>query len=136
MHSWGDKGVDWDAINDAAIFIGVNLRRWGLVTVFDVKEKWGTVRVYCSFGLLGLAGRMFNWFLVPYQKWMYRQLYRAAIKKWPHIRREILEGADWSELLAPLGVHSIRKGPNSYEIVIDWSPGEAEERKRNDLLLK
>lgn len=52
MHHWGDEGVDWDGINDAAQYIGVGLRKWGRVDVRQYKEKYGTVRVYCSLGLM------------------------------------------------------------------------------------
>jgi len=41
MHSWGDEGVDWKGINEAARYIGVNLRRWGRVGVTQYKEKYG-----------------------------------------------------------------------------------------------
>lgn len=50
MHSWSDRDVDWGGINDAARFIALRLRFWR-VDVRDYKEKWGTVRVYCSLGI-------------------------------------------------------------------------------------
>lgn len=125
MHRWGDKGVDWQAISEAASYIGKGLRKWGRVTVFDYKEKWGTVRVYCSFGLLGLPGHLLNWILIPYQEWLYLHLYKKAVAKWPHIRLEILSEADWPELLAPLGVHVIRTGKHFAAVYVDWAPGQA-----------
>ena len=52
MHDWKDKDVDWNGIDAAAHYIGAGLRRWGRVDVQQYKEKFGTVRVYCSLGLL------------------------------------------------------------------------------------
>lgn len=126
MHKWGDEGVDWKGIGDAAHWIGVQLRRWGRVGVIQTKEKFGTARVYCHFGwsqvhcvthpgyaynqypkwlwvldcnvgsrLIGLVGRA----VIPYQRWLYRRVYFAAVKRWPHLEAEILDGADYSELL-------------------------------------
>lgn len=50
MHIWGDESVDWDGIEDAAEFIGRGLLFWR-VDVRQWKEKFGTVRVYCSLGI-------------------------------------------------------------------------------------
>jgi hypothetical protein len=50
MHTWGEENVDWAGINDAAQFIAKRLQYWR-VDVRDWKEKYGTVRIYCSFGL-------------------------------------------------------------------------------------
>jgi hypothetical protein len=147
MHSWGDENVDWDGLNKAAEFIGRNLRRWGRVNVFQYKEKWGTVRVYCSFGwsqlftithpgyaysrypdwlwqldckyISKLMGPL-NRIVVPYQIWLYKFLYGRALKKWPHLRLEILSGADYHQLLAKFGVHYVRKSEYQYEAYIDW----------------
>ena len=129
MHSWGDENVDWKGINSAAEFIGVNLRRWGRVNVRDYKEKFGTVRVYCSLGWHqfhsithpGWCGNQYpkwlwhldcrvgskiirplNYVILPYHIWLYRRLYSMAVKKWPHLRREILCMADYSDLLKGL----------------------------------
>ena len=129
MHSWGDENVDWKGINSAAEFIGVNLRRWGRVNVRDYKEKFGTVRVYCSLGwhqfhsithpgwcraqypkwLWHLDCRVgskiispLNRVILPYHIWLYRHLYSMAVRKWPHLRREILCMADYGDLLKGL----------------------------------
>ena len=127
MHYYGDEGVDWDGIDDAAEFIGSNLRKWGRVGVRQYKEKFGTVRVYCSLGWgqlhdithpghcfsrypkwlwcldvyygTKIIPFLFSWFILPYHKWLYRFLYKQAVKKWPHLRREILCMADFKELL-------------------------------------
>ena len=126
MHRWGDENVDWEGIDAAARFIGERLRRWGRVGVHQYKEKWGEVRVYCSFGwsqvhdithpghaygrypkwlwrldcrLGWLLARPLNWLVLPFHKWLYRRTYRQAVKRWPHLRDEILCAADWPELL-------------------------------------
>lgn len=128
MHSYGDEGVDWDGICNAANYIGQNLIRWGRVSVFTYKEKFGTVRVYC--GGLGwyqfhsithpghafnrypkwlsklddkigtkIVPFLFNWIVIPYHKWLYKKLYQDMVKKHPHLREEILCVADYRELL-------------------------------------
>jgi hypothetical protein len=149
MHQWGTEGVDWAGISEAARFIATNLVRWGRVGVRDWKEKYGTVRVYCGLGWYQLHSithprhcfarypqwlwaldcrvgsrivRPLNWLVVPYHKWLYRRVYGQALKKWPHLRLEILAGADYAELLQPFGVHRIRTSQNGYEIRYDWHP--------------
>ncbi len=130
MHTWGTEGVDWEGISDAAFFIAVNLRRFGRIGVRDWKEKWGTVRVYCDLGwhsLLSIThpgwmhyGRYPKWLMhldifwlpkligplnrivVPWHKLVYRQVYKRALKRWPHLAEEILVAADWPELLEGL----------------------------------
>lgn len=130
MHHWGDEGVDWEGISAAARYIGLGLRKWGRVGVCDYKEKFGTVRVYCSIGWYSLLSvthpgwmhygpypkwlstfdiyhghklvRWMNFFVVPYHKWLYRRFYKKAIAKWPHLKNEILNSADWHELLKGL----------------------------------
>ena len=54
MHFWGDEDVDWKGIGDAAEYIGKGLRKWGRINVVQYKEKFGTVRVYCSLGIWSL----------------------------------------------------------------------------------
>ncbi len=148
MHTWSDETVDWNGINDAARYIGQTLRKRWRVGVRDYKEKFGTVRVYCSLGwhqfhCITHPGHVYNrwpkwlwrldchygwrvchllnYIVVPVHCWAYRRAYQEAIRRWPHLRLEILHGADYTELLAPLGVHRVRTGKNSYEIHIDWS---------------
>ena len=124
MHDWGDKDVDWGGIDDACEFIGDRLVKLGRIHVSQTKEKFGTVRVYCSFGLDSFYGiwrprhmwvptwwpwkldlTVFNWIspllnkvVIPYQKWLYKQTYRKAVQKWPHLYDEIVSCADWGEL--------------------------------------
>lgn len=48
MHYWGDEGVDWGGIRDAASFIHNYCVRWARLGG-QSKEKYGTVRFYCCF---------------------------------------------------------------------------------------
>ena len=130
MHSWGEKDVDWEGINDAAEFLGMYFKKRRL-PVLQVKEKFGTVRVYCHMGVTlfyflwhpgdsfyrwtGWRGfldykvgyhvlRFLNWLCI--YKWhtkVYREGYRLAVEKWPHLKEEILCAADWDEYLDGLG---------------------------------
>lgn len=130
-HCWGEEGVDWEGIDRAAAFIGEGLRRWR-VDVRQYKEKYGTARVYCSLGLFSLhqithpghafrrwksdwwwnfdcvspvahfVVRVLNIGAVPLHKALYRWYYKRAVARWPHLREEILSGADWDELLGGL----------------------------------
>lgn len=129
MHSWGDGFKYFGEVGQAADEIGQFCRRWGRINVTCTKEKWGSARVYCSFGWSQLFSithpgyvysrypewlwsfdirylsrliSKFNFIVVPYQRLIYRLAYRRAIKKYPMIVREILGGADWDELLEDL----------------------------------
>lgn len=149
MHDWGNDKVDWKGISEAAEYIALNLRKWGRVGVTDYKEKYGTVRVYCNFGWYQLHSithpgwaysqypkwlwsldclylsrivRYANPLIIPYQIWLYKYLYGRALRKWPHLRLEILSGADYNELFKEYGVHMVRTSENSYDIHYDWHP--------------
>lgn len=131
MHSWGDGFEFFGEVGRAADEIGDFCRRWGRIQVRQTKEKYGTARVYCSFGLYSLhsithPGHVWNryprWLrridyfvfanlfrvlrinklVEPYQIWVYRLAYKRALTKYPMIRLEILNGADYTELLEPL----------------------------------
>ena len=127
MHTWGEKDFDWKGLNEAIHYIADGLVFWGRVNIWDYKEKFGTARISCSLGwhqllsithprshwnrypkwLWNLDCRygtrlipfLFNWVIVPYHKWLYRKLYQNAVRKWPHLREEILCCADYDELL-------------------------------------
>lgn len=129
MHSWGDEDVDWVAISGAANYIGTFSRKWGRIGG-QYKEKWGTVRFYASLGWLSLhtlthPGYVYSqypdwlWkldckyispllmflFGKPFINWqifVYRKAYANALKRWPHIREEILVDADYKEYLRDL----------------------------------
>lgn len=123
-HLWGDETVDWKGLDEAAYWIGVKLARWGRIHVAQIKEKFGTVRVYCFFGVdsfyglwrprhmwvptwwpwkwdlkvFGWIGSFVNKFAIPYQKWIYKRTYKKAVQKWPHLYQGIVSCADWGEL--------------------------------------
>lgn len=130
MHIWGDKDVDWAGINDAVEFLRTYMLKRRL-PVLQAKEKFGTVRVYCNFGITTFYSlfhpsyyfyqwdgwrknldytvgvkilRFLNWlFIEKYHTRVYREAYRQAIAKWPHLEEEILTAADWEEYLVGLG---------------------------------
>jgi hypothetical protein len=126
MHHWndGDK-VDWKGINDAAEYIGTNLAKYGRMSA-DYKEKFGTVRVYVIFGWYQIHSithpryhysqypkwlwhldcnyghyitAVLNLVAIPYHKFLYRLLYKRAVRKWPHLRDEIIYSADYYDEL-------------------------------------
>lgn len=127
MHYYGESNVDWDGINNAAEYIGEALKCFGRMNVTQYKEKYGTVRCYCVFGwynllnithpgyiaywkypnwLMDLDFKLFrkvipflNFMVIPYQKWLYRFVYKQMVKKYPHLKNEILWAADYPELL-------------------------------------
>ena len=131
MHYWGDPSVDWEGIDAAGSYIGRNLKRYGRISVFQIKEKFGEVVVACSLGVTSLIQLThpgycyyapypkwlmlldiyvispmlapFNVIVMPYHKWLYRYTYKRAIRKWPHLKDEIIGGADWQDLLHGLG---------------------------------
>jgi hypothetical protein len=117
----GDIGAIADYIKDRLLL--------ARIPVYDAKEKWGTVRVSCTFGWYSLhdvvyPGYHFNqfprWLQVldykvlstfvqyasklaePYHRKVYRRAYENAVRKYPHHRTAILEWADWPELLKGL----------------------------------
>jgi hypothetical protein len=125
MHVWGDEDVDWQGINDATAYIGNWLRKWPRIGVTDMKEKYGTVRIYCHFGWYGVYSiwrphyawypkwwpmrldfwladswifRILNKIAVPLQQKAYAWRYKKAVEKWPHLREEIVSMADYGEL--------------------------------------
>jgi hypothetical protein len=131
MHDWSQTDVDWAGINAAAEYIGRNLIRWGRVPVSEIKEKYGSCRIYCGFGWYNFhtifwpnyaycrykwkwlwhldcattVHKLFsilNYIIIPIHKRMYRYYYKQALKKWPHLWEEILCCADWQELLEGL----------------------------------
>jgi hypothetical protein len=123
-HYWGDSGVDWKGINDAADYLSGYCARWGR---FDgqAKEKYGCVRFYVDIGWFSLLTLLFPYYIprwVPrwvttvdyrvvqpvldylfgglirrWQKFIYIRAYKNAMKKWPHLRGEILAHADYPE---------------------------------------
>lgn len=131
MRRWGDKDVDWNGINDAAVYICDFCAFWGRFGG-QAKEKFGTVRFYASFGCYSLISithpgyhftrgiwqpyvkfdNAFGEYIVRFsglqlllnwwQPKVYRLAYKKALQKWPHLREEILCCADYNELLEGL----------------------------------
>jgi len=128
MHTWGDEDVDWKGINGACDIIETILRKWR-VPVRQVKEKYGTVRVYTGLGwncLLDITHPGYVSYY-KYPKWLvhfdiyyghqllsyiglrqlstyihskvYRYAYKKAVQTYPHLRNEIISCADYDELL-------------------------------------
>lgn len=129
MHSWGGTFPHFNDVGKAADEIGDFCVKWGRINVRQTKEKFGTVRVYCSLSIWGFHSLIYpryvysqfpDWLwkldckigtkiLSPFrflfgkhQAFIYRLAYKRALKKYPHIRKEILDCADYSELLKSL----------------------------------
>lgn len=121
MHYYGEwSDRHFTRVDEIAAEIGRFISKWGRMRVLQVKEKFGTVRVYCSFGWdcfhslvwprhcwihrkwpYGLDLAVSEWvlpvlnkLLFPYQRFIYRMAYRRAVKKYPYLRDEILCCAD------------------------------------------
>lgn len=163
MHSWEDTDVDWVGLSDAAYWIGYRLGKWGRISVSDMKEKYGTVRVYCYFGWTSFHTviyplhhysqfpkwlwkldcyigyyliRPLNWIVRPIQSVIYRAVYKEAIRKWPHLAQEILTGADHMELLVGLHPDLIydKVGPNTFRYGWQGDVMETEEVPDHELI--
>lgn len=128
-HDWSDKNIDFEGIEAAAYYIKNFCIRYARLGG-QAKEKYGTVRFYASFGYLSLhtlfyPGYAFSQFpkwlwkldcdlgfllmnsflnelFIKWQAIIYRKAYKNALKKWSHLREEILCGADHKELLEGL----------------------------------
>lgn len=124
IHQWGEENFDWKGLDEAGWYIGRWLRTWTRLSVFDIKEKFGSLRIYCHFGWdcfysiwrpshcwispwwpyrLDLAVSKYvmpiiNILIIPLQKKAYVWRYKKAVEKWPHLRDEILSDADYGEL--------------------------------------
>ncbi len=125
-HEWGEENVDWEGINDCCNILHNICTRWGRFGG-QTKEKYGTVRFYAHMGWLSLHSLVYpgyvysqfpNWlwsldiyyigpFLrfcfekiwVKWQAYIYNLAYQKCLKKYPHLRAEILCDADHLELI-------------------------------------
>jgi hypothetical protein len=117
-------------IDDIAYEMGEELKAWR-VPVRQVKEKYGSVRIYCGFGISGLHSLVYPGYAYnQFPGWLrkldryvvcplveksglsrltaklhmrvYRNVYKKAIQKYPEYRKNILACADYSELLEGL----------------------------------
>jgi hypothetical protein len=93
FHHWSDKDFDWRGLDEAIDYIDKYITRWGLGTirVLQAKEKFGLARIYVSVNS--------NMFTMWYARLVYKYAYRKAVRKFPTLRDEILEDADYSEWL-------------------------------------
>ncbi len=128
MHSWGDGFKYFNDVEQAAQEIREFCVRWGRLGG-QAKEKYGTVRFYAWFGVRGIHNLThpgwahyawyskwlitcdlyyfptlfkwtgISWFFSKWQPFIYGVAYSRAIKKYPHIKREIISGADYPELI-------------------------------------
>jgi hypothetical protein len=138
-------------LNDCTNFMQHYLTRWGRIGAYT-KVKWGRIDVSSYFGIAQLhslthpgyaysqypkwlwqldctyISKLFSPFqnlIFVYQCWIYRQAYRTALKRWPHLRGALLAGTDQSELLGKeFGIHYVRDSKNGYTIYRDWHPDE------------
>lgn len=128
MHVWGED-FDFCKVAEIAYEIGDFCKKWGRIQVMDMKEKYGTVRVYTRFGMDSLHclvypgyvynqwGKIMTWLdstllhpifslmrplVFKYQVFIYRLAYKRALAKHPSFREEILDSADFEEYLRDL----------------------------------
>lgn len=127
MHDYRDNDFKhFGDVEEAACYIGDFCTKWGRMSVRQCKEKFGTARVYCSFGFWNIHsithpqyvynqypqwlwkldcnyGRFLviplSYVAIPWQKLIYKIAYKRAAIKYSHIIKEILVGADYPELL-------------------------------------
>lgn len=125
-HYWGDEKFDWKGLDDAADYISVWLIRWMRQPITQVKEKFGTLRIYCGFGWdtfhtiiwprhcwihkwwpykldlwISYNTPVLKWLnsvVIPVQQKAYAWRYKKAVQKWPHLYDEIVSMADFGEL--------------------------------------
>lgn len=125
MHRWGDKDVDWAGINDCCEILSNYCLKWARLGG-STKEKFGTVRFYAQFNGLSLHNLFYpgyhyyqfsrkiiyldenliskilsplNPLFFQWQKFIYKRAYKICLKKYPHLREEILCCADYPEYL-------------------------------------
>lgn len=131
-HVWGNWPDEFfNQVGNAAVEIGEFCRRWGRISVTTTKEKYGTARVYCHFGIHQMFSithpgyvystypprlwkldciimpKIFHFFrinrmVIPLQQMIYRYAYKRTLQNFPLIRNEILDGADYPEYLRGL----------------------------------
>jgi hypothetical protein len=118
-------------LDDIAYEIGNYMRTYGRIYCHS-KEKYDTVRIYTSFWTGSLHGlthpgyvysRYPDWLwkldclyitrlttflkldviINKYQRFIYRRAYARAVNKYPKLERNILQCADYPELLNGLG---------------------------------
>lgn len=70
--------------------------------VYGQYPKW-LWKLNCNFSY-SKSGHLFfqllNKIVVPYQMFIYRRAYELAFKKWPLVKKEIIDGADYPEIVS------------------------------------
>lgn len=114
--------TDYEGLEAAAIYIATRLIKFGRIRTLQSKVKYEEVRVYIIFGFSSLYCFYIPWafystspgklkwmdyiklswlnpLVIPYQQFIYRLVYKKAVAKWPHLRNNIISGADFENLL-------------------------------------
>jgi hypothetical protein len=132
MHQWGDEDFDWNGLNDAIFYMHKRMKTYARIGVHS-KEKYGRAVLNCYFvdtpHSLIWPGYVYNqypykwmwnldvdygykllyytgiWYIVSkWQKFIFVDTYRRAVKKWPHLKDEILCDAHPMEWLEEAGI--------------------------------
>jgi hypothetical protein len=127
MHDWSEDTFDWNSLNEAIDYMHDYMVKYGRIGVHS-KEKWGTARLYVTFYHGSLHSLTHPGYVYSqYPKWLwtadiyyispfcrkiglasliqwwqtkvYVRAYANAVKKWPHIKKEITCAADHYDLL-------------------------------------
>lgn len=129
-HEWGDKDFDWKGLDDCCNIIITICRRYGRFGG-QIKEKYGTIRFSSYMGYISLHSLIYPgyawsqfpkwlwsfdiWYSGPFlqkyfgkmifwwQRKVYNYAYQKAVKKYPHLKDEILCDADFPEYIIPYG---------------------------------
>lgn len=88
-------------IEQAAYEIGKFCKRWGFIQVTQTKEKYGTARVYCSFGIYNIHSMIWPGWV--YNQWERRFGKIGKIAFW--IDHNIIHNIIfYSKLYIPIGI--------------------------------
>ncbi len=138
FHEWGDESFDWEGLDNAIDLVYDFCWKYGRFSG-QVKEKYGNFRGYFHFGLslhslifpkyfVYKHPKFPDWlwkadlrYITPvlnklsgkpwrlWQHFIYRTAYARALAKFPHLKDEIFEDADYPELLKGLYDYSQRR---------------------------
>lgn len=126
-HLWGEEDFDWKGLDEAGHLIIKTMRLYGRFGTTH-KEKYGTLRLTAYFGELSLHSLFYpgyiynqmpkwlwnldcnyirpffektrlNYLFVKWQQKVYNYSYQLALRKYPHLRDEILQDCDYPEFV-------------------------------------